>query len=538
MRKVIKYLLIVLCCVMVSGCSGQSDIETITPTESPQLSVIPSQTAVPTASPVITKPEKAKTNIVVFRSNLVIQGDAKDYLIDWQLLLQEKFNVRIIVHDLLSYGKNWARTNGEINLLAESGENVFEEIQTFSQSQKIKSFSDYLQNSKSWDEFPEDFKNAYKDTSGNIWGIPKGDSAAVFARAYNKEWLETIKKTPPKNVDELYDVMRMFTFNDPDKNGVADTFGTAVTKRSTALHCFKDVFEAYGCRLSYSFSHQIRNGLSVTEYQSVPVGYNPNNDIIEDSSGSSGMLDSLVFIKGLLDNGIIKSDINNMSAGLFTKPMYGSQMGISKDNLMNTGTYDYTFTLSEPSVNRTSSLPVENRAYYLYSGFADPETAVSTFIDTFYGSKEGFKFAFTGLMGHYFKYMEKDDGLVVNEWADDRFTHINLLDGLSWFDLNVSRPNLNENFSIVDAEELLNDSRMFKLLPRQMAFLENMNALPTENSGGSGKYEKATIRLFEEFYKGSFSPEVMMDELKKIHEIYNIDELIKKTNEKWITANN
>lgn len=40
-----------------------------------------------------------------------------------------------------------------------------------------------------------------------------------------QDWLENLGLEMPTSLDELYDVLYAFTYNDPDGNGVDDTYG-------------------------------------------------------------------------------------------------------------------------------------------------------------------------------------------------------------------------------------------------------------------------------------------------------------------------
>ena len=67
---------------------------------------------------------------------------------------------------------------------------------------------------------------------GRLMAIPHTGSAIdglqiLYVRA---DWLKNLGLETPKNIQELLAVAEAFTKNDPDKNGVNDTFGMALTK--------------------------------------------------------------------------------------------------------------------------------------------------------------------------------------------------------------------------------------------------------------------------------------------------------------------
>lgn len=60
---------------------------------------------------------------------------------------------------------------------------------------------------------------------GKTYGIPRVRPMARRAFQYRADWLENLGLQEPKTVDEYYEMLRAFTFNDPDQNGQNDTYG-------------------------------------------------------------------------------------------------------------------------------------------------------------------------------------------------------------------------------------------------------------------------------------------------------------------------
>jgi len=60
---------------------------------------------------------------------------------------------------------------------------------------------------------------------GRYYGIYRARDYPRSGMIYRTDWLQNLGLSVPKNLDELYNVLRAFTFNDPDRNGRADTFG-------------------------------------------------------------------------------------------------------------------------------------------------------------------------------------------------------------------------------------------------------------------------------------------------------------------------
>ncbi|WP_246067620.1 extracellular solute-binding protein [Paenibacillus koleovorans] len=60
---------------------------------------------------------------------------------------------------------------------------------------------------------------------GKIYGIYRERPLTRQGIVVRKDWLDNLGLQAPKNVNELYNVLKAFTLNDPDKNGKNDTFG-------------------------------------------------------------------------------------------------------------------------------------------------------------------------------------------------------------------------------------------------------------------------------------------------------------------------
>lgn len=71
----------------------------------------------------------------------------------------------------------------------------------------------------------------YSNTSvdGKIYGLPRVRSMARGAFLYRQDWLDSLGMKAPETIDEFYEMLKAFTFDDPDKNGKPDTYGMVAT---------------------------------------------------------------------------------------------------------------------------------------------------------------------------------------------------------------------------------------------------------------------------------------------------------------------
>ncbi|MFH5182517.1 extracellular solute-binding protein [Paenibacillus sp. TAB 01] len=66
---------------------------------------------------------------------------------------------------------------------------------------------------------------AIGNPKGKTYGLPNWSPEYRETLFVRKDWLEKLKLKPPTTVDELYEVAKAFTKNDPDGNGKDDTMG-------------------------------------------------------------------------------------------------------------------------------------------------------------------------------------------------------------------------------------------------------------------------------------------------------------------------
>ena len=95
---------------------------------------------------------------------------------------------------------------------------------------------------KAMTEYENGVYLTYGSVDGTQYGLPAISGGNLFHLpvVYNKTWMENVGVTEtPKTLDELHTLMQKFTFEDPDKDGVQDTYGLA----SDGM---RNVFGAYG----------------------------------------------------------------------------------------------------------------------------------------------------------------------------------------------------------------------------------------------------------------------------------------------------
>jgi putative aldouronate transport system substrate-binding protein len=80
--------------------------------------------------------------------------------------------------------------------------------------------------------------------NGKIYGLFRERDIATQGITYRKDWLDNLGLQEPKTIDDLYNVLKAFTFNDPDKNGKNDTVGLTEDKAFPGLNMISNFMGA------------------------------------------------------------------------------------------------------------------------------------------------------------------------------------------------------------------------------------------------------------------------------------------------------
>lgn len=80
---------------------------------------------------------------------------------------------------------------------------------------------------------------------GKIYGLYTERPSSRQGIIIRKDWLDNLQLSSPQTLDELYEVMKQFTYNDPDQNGKQDTIGL-VDRNDLVYGVFKTLSSYFG----------------------------------------------------------------------------------------------------------------------------------------------------------------------------------------------------------------------------------------------------------------------------------------------------
>lgn len=247
----------------------------------------------------------------------------------------------------------------------------------------------YLENNAVWNSLNENFRKSFCDYKGDIWAIPSGMQSRYYGRLIRTEWLDK-EDALPKNVQELIDIFFKFANSDPDNNKLDDTYG-AVVGPDYVLG-FYDIFAANHCIYNINTSSS--------------CAYNPYIMKFEDAAMKDENLTALNQIIYLFDNKLAyENDYSDNTCNIYKNyPKAGSAFATLRDT--ETEYYkkiitDFEMTNSETKLKNIMSSIC--RGYSLTANTPNKESMVNSFINTFYGSNDGYCSGAFGIEGTNYK---------------------------------------------------------------------------------------------------------------------------------------
>ena len=109
--------------------------------------------------------------------------------------------------------------------------------------------------------------------NNHLYALPLGYRPEAFNGAningflIRGDWLNNLNLKMPDTFDELYEVLKAFTFNDPDKNGKNDTYGLGLDKNTN----FAGIFGAFGIAANFWIERdgQLKKGTTLPETKQI-----------------------------------------------------------------------------------------------------------------------------------------------------------------------------------------------------------------------------------------------------------------------------
>ncbi len=172
----------------------------------------------------------------------------------------------------------------------------------------------YLQDSASYPNLSQSNKEVLKalTVDGQIIGVYRAREIGRYGFSYRKDWAQAVGVTEdPKTVEDVYDMLYKFTYEDPDGNGKDDTYGMEMTKYTGPLDIIQTWFG-------------VGNEWVEQDGKLVPVHQ------------TSEYKEALKWVKKIYDEGLVRKDWATVDSGTWSDGCKKGEAGVFID-VMDSG---------------------------------------------------------------------------------------------------------------------------------------------------------------------------------------------------------
>ena len=247
-----------------------------------------------------------------------------------------------------------------------------------------------------------------------IYGIRSNVAGKIDNLIIRKDWLANVGKEMPTNLDELYEVLKAFTFDDPDKNGQNDTYGLTCSIANSQN--WEHVFGAYG--IAYNQAYLMEDG-TVTTYMKAPK-----------------YLDAVKYFRRLLQEGIMDPDFATLTNMQTFEKLWQGKVGVyaweavGPTNNWYPARYTFEVPANPEDIFAAIHLTEGTGGIKKYSGYNDafvisakcehPEAAMKLYNDI-WCTEEGNDLVYLGVEGVMYEWIDKENGKYqrLGDYTDD-----------------------------------------------------------------------------------------------------------------------
>ncbi|WP_067843512.1 extracellular solute-binding protein [Amphibacillus sediminis] len=183
--------------------------------------------------------------------------------------------------------------------------------------------SDYLDDYEHLSQYNEDIlRNS--SVNGEVYGIYRHRDIMRSTAIIRKDWLDNLGLDVPETIDDLYDVLQAFTYNDPNETGADDTFGLIIPTWYGTLDTLSIWFGA-------------------------PNGWGIENGKLVPAFTTDAYAEALEWTKDLVDQGLVNPDFTTLSPDDWNSVMFNGKGGVIID------TYSRAMQINNLFVDETGS---------------------------------------------------------------------------------------------------------------------------------------------------------------------------------------
>lgn len=176
---------------------------------------------------------------------------------EYQKMLEEKFNVKLIPAQVNAQDVDainlWIAANNDFDVInLTNGKNMYD---TLVENDMVRTFPEewLYEYMPCWmakvaemagGDASRAVDQVRAEEDGELYAVPllMANFAETGIFLIRQDWLDAVGMTMPTNLDEFHEVLKAFTFNDPDGNGIQDTYGM----NGNGRYYFNYVFATFG----------------------------------------------------------------------------------------------------------------------------------------------------------------------------------------------------------------------------------------------------------------------------------------------------
>lgn len=157
---------------------------------------------------------------------------------------------------------------------------------------------------------------------GKVYAVYRARDLGRHGIVYRKDWLDAIGMTELKTIDDFYEMLKGFTYDDPDQNGQDDTYGMVVVNPSQYDGTFNIMLTWFGG----------------------PNGWeeDDNGELIP-AHLTDAYMECMKFWKKMYDEKLINQDFAVYDPGKWDDPYVANKAGVKVDVCDTAGRWEKSF---------------------------------------------------------------------------------------------------------------------------------------------------------------------------------------------------
>ena len=238
----------------------------------------------------------------------------------------------------------------------------------------------------------------YFKVNGGLYAIPKWTTTKRYNVVVRNDWLKKLGKEVPTTLDELHDVLTAFVNEDPDGNGIKDTYGIS----GLGLDGFEYIFGAHGVIAGETSWNAPATGTGIYFYK--------DGDKLLPMVTKPEMKQALELLAQWYAEGLIDPEYASQNGATFIQKFEQSRFGMTthwwnweaqREAAMKTTNPEVECIRIAPPVGPTGisgnrAVPEVVAGVSVLANTKNPELAVK-FLDYFHNVEEGMMTSYTGV---------------------------------------------------------------------------------------------------------------------------------------------